>query len=401
MYTSDASRFGAHLLSSPNVYMPVDKEAALERYSSGNAMIDSMFVSNQISNISTNLGGMSGLNQSRTLSLDIIANSVADNWKRPVYFATTVPTSYYLGLSPFLSATGMAYEVTPFKNPQHFNPTAEKAYRKIISEYRWGGLDQPGAENLYLDETVRRMVASLRSGIYTVVENLMAAGDLPASEASKEAARKVGLEEPQTQTDMARQLLDIIVTKLPGKVSPFDGMLGLYFARSYIDLFLETGDKADLDKAVAIIRPEAERYAQLVKYASTLDPVSRAQLGRSETYALQYLGEAVALENYTEILAAKPEIATDPQYEAQRALLRNIGMEADLRIAPIIFVEGYDAESLAKQLDSFPENQQYFIRTAIDILDLNKEAGIDPMAFSNSLMERHGFTAQQWRSILD
>lgn len=229
----------------------------------------------------------------------------------------------------------------------------------------------------------------------------MAAGDLPASEASKEAARKVGLEEPQTQTDMARQLLDIIVTKLPGKVSPFDGMLGLYFARSYIDLFLETGDKADLDKAVAIIRPEAERYAQLVKYASTLDPVSRAQLGRSETYALQYLGEAVALENYAEILAAKPEIATDPQYEAQRALLRNIGMEADLRIAPIIFVEGYDAESLAKQLDSFPENQQYFIRTAIDILDLNKEAGIDPMAFSNSLMERHGFTAQQWRSILD
>ncbi len=401
MYTSDDSRFGAHLMSSPNVFMPVDKASALQRYKSGIDSIDSLYIAPAICNISTNLSGMSGLNQSRALSLDMIANSVADNWKRPVYFATTVPTSYYLGLSPFLSATGMAYEVTPFKNPVKFNPTAEKAYRTILTDYRWGGLDQPGAENLYLDETVRRMVASLRSGIYTVVENLLAAGELPASEASKEVARRAGLDEPQTQADMGRQLLDLILTKLPANVSPLDGMLGLYFARSYIDLYLDYGNKADLDKAMAIVRPEAERYAQLVKYATTLDPVSRAQLGRSETYALQYLGEAVALENFASILKSKPEIATDPQYEAERSLLRNMDLETDLRIAPIIYIEGYDAKSLSEQLDAFPESQQAFIQAAIDILNINTETGIDPMAFSTSLMDKHGFSAQQWRMILD
>ena len=83
-----------------------------------------------------------------------------------------MPTSYYLGLSPYLSATGLAYEVVPFAEPQ-FNPTAQKAFRNVVNDYRWGGLDAPDARNLYLDETVRRMVSSVRSGVYTIVENLM------------------------------------------------------------------------------------------------------------------------------------------------------------------------------------------------------------------------------------
>ena len=59
-----------------------------------------------------NLG--SGMTLSRTLSLDMIARSLSDGWKRPFYFACTVPSSYYLGLSPYLSATGMAYEVRQY-----------------------------------------------------------------------------------------------------------------------------------------------------------------------------------------------------------------------------------------------------------------------------------------------
>jgi len=400
MYKSDNKLFGAHLMTSPDIYMPVDKDAAFKRYSSGNAEIDSTYIIPSITDIRTDMSNSSGINQSRALSLDMIANSVADNWQRPTYFATTVPQDYYLGLTPYLSATGMAYEVTPFANPV-YSPTAEKAYRNIITDYRWGGLDKPDADKLYLDETVRRMVASLRSGIYTIVENMLPVGNFPASEASKAAAHKAGLDEPQTQYDMARQLLDIIMEKLPSSVSPFDGMLGLYFARSYLDLYIATGNKADLEKAHRLSRDEANRYAQLVKYATTLDPISRSQLGRAETYALQYLGEAVALENYASILEAKPELLSDPDYSRQLNLLSVIGLEEDLRIAPVIYIEGYDRDTLDKQLDAFPESQQYFITTAIYILDLNALAGIDPMAFSRKLMEKYGFTASEWRMVLD
>ncbi|MDE6527361.1 MAG: hypothetical protein K2L75_08910, partial [Muribaculaceae bacterium] len=238
LYKSDEKRYGAPYITSPNIYIPVDAEAAMERYRTGDPVIDSLYLAPYLGNISTDLSRLgTGLNQSKVMSLDMVTNSVAGNWARPTYFATTVPTSYYLGLSPYLSATGLAYEVTPFADPQ-YNPTAQKAYRRIVSDYRWGGLDAPDATSLYLDETVRRMVSSVRSGVYTVVENLMMMPDVPADAASREAAREHGLREPETQADMARQLLDLLRSKMPAEVVSYDSMLGLYFARTYLDLYM-------------------------------------------------------------------------------------------------------------------------------------------------------------------
>lgn len=110
-------------------------------------------------------------------------------------------------------------------------------------------------------------------------------------------------------------------------------MLGLYMSRDYLDLYLASGNKADLDMAEALATAEAERYAQFVRYGSALSPADFAALGRPETYAMQYLGEAVALKNRIDILRAKPEIATDPAYaDALGAIAA--GLETDLRIAP-------------------------------------------------------------------
>ncbi|MDE6435927.1 MAG: hypothetical protein K2K69_00255, partial [Muribaculaceae bacterium] len=335
-------------------------------------------------------------NQSRALSLDIIANSVADNWQRPVYFATTVPSSYYLGLSPFLSGAGMAYEVTPYVSPA-YSPTAEKTYRKILTDYRWGGLDGPNADKLYLDETVRRMVSSVRSGVFTTIEDLMQTGDLPASAASREAARNAGLEEPETLNDMARQLLQTIESKLPGNVSPNDSMIGLYMARAYYDLYLADGNKADLEAAERLIAADVHRYAQLVKYASTLDYNDFNLLGRSEMYALQYLGEAVALQNRIDILKAKPELLDNPDYER---VLTAMSLEDDLRLAPMMYIHGYDDATLVGELDNYNGSSRELVEAAITLHRANSEAGVDPMAFSRDLMNRYGFSEMEWDAVL-
>lgn len=399
LYDSDATTYGAPIMSRPNVYMPVDSAAAMAAFSTGTPMVDSLYLAPYIADVRTDLSELgSGMNQGRTLSLDIVANSVEGGWKRPTYFATTVPSSYYLGLTPFLSATGMAYQVTPFASPA-VSPTAETGYRNVVGEYRWGGLDGENPAGLYLDETVRRMVASVRSAILTIAEDLIAAGDLPASAASRETAVKAGLDEPATYNDMGRQLLDIICTKLPATASPFDGMLGLYMSRDYLDLYLATGNKADLDKAEALANAEAERYAGYVRYGAALSPSDFASLGRSETLAMQYLGEAVAIRNCIDILRAKPEIATDPQYADARAAI-SAGLETDLRIAPLIYIEGYKAEELSRELETFAEAQKPVLRAAIAMLAANDLAGIDPMAFSNDLMQRHGFNAAQWQHVL-
>ncbi len=400
LYKSDARTYGAPFLLTPNVYMPVDEATAMARYSSGNAEVDSTMLKPFLTDVSTDLSRLgSGLNQSKVLSLDMVANSVTDGWKRPAYFATTVPSSYYLGLTPFLSSTGLAYEVTPFADAD-YNPTAQKAYRNIVGEYRWGGLEKPGAEKLYLDETVRRMASSIRSGVYTVVENLLQAPDVPATAESQQTATANGLEAPATQADMARQLLNLLDTNMPASVVGYDGMLGLYFARTYLDLYMEYGRPADLEAANAIIDGEAERYAQLVRYASTLTPADLAALGRSETYALQYLGEAVALKNRADILAADPAILTDPERAADLNLLRAMSLETDLHVAPIVFIQGYDAETLSAEMPSFSGSQQTIIRAAIDLLDLNRRAGVSPSAYANDIMQRHGFTAGQWNALL-
>ncbi len=397
LYASDTQQYGVPLMTHPNVYMPVDSGLAMKRYSSGNAHIDSLYLAPYLAPVSTNLASLgSGMNQSKTLSLDIVANSVTNGWERPTYFATTVPTSYYLGLTPYLSATGMAYEVTPFAG-NTYNATAEKGYRNVITNYRWGGLDQPDAEKLYLDETVRRMVASLRSAIFTIVENLHDTGDMPASEDTKAAARAAGLEEPATFDDMARQLMNILETKLPAKVTPYDGMLGLYMARMYFDLYLSSGNPADLEAAEKLVNAEADRYAGLVKYATTLDQSGIASLGRAEQYALQYLGEAAALKNRIDIVKANPSVLENAD---DLRLLSELSLEADLRIAPLLYIDGYSYDEISQQIDSFPESQRNVLRIAMDILDLNRRAGVDPMAFSNELMQNHGFDARQWQYVL-
>ncbi|MCH5221284.1 MAG: DUF2723 domain-containing protein [Muribaculaceae bacterium] len=400
LYASDDKRFGAPYIDTPNVFIPVDADAAMARYSSGDAEIDSMYLAPYLDDIHTDFSrlGSTGLNQSRVLSFDMIANSITRNWTRPVYFASTVPSSYYLGMTPYLSATGLAYEVTPFYDAE-YNPTAQKAYRNIVANYRWGGLDKENAEKLYLDETVRRMVSSVRSGAYTVIENLLQTPEAAATEETRKVAVENGLEEPETHIDMARQLLDIIVSKLPSKVSQYDGMMGLYFARTYLDLYLMTGKPSDLDAALSIAVAEADRYAQLVKYATTLDPITLSQLGRSETYALQYLGEAMAIINKIDILTAKPDIFIDPDMDANIKLLRGMTLETDLRIAPLIYIMGYSYDELSGEIESLSEGQQKVIRSAMDILALNKAAGTDPMKFSRDIMDRYGFTSEQWNFV--
>ncbi|MDE6207656.1 MAG: DUF2723 domain-containing protein [Muribaculaceae bacterium] len=396
LYKSDASRFGAHIMTHPKMVMPVDRDAALRHYATGNPVVDSLYIAPGITDINIDLSSNTGLNQSRILSLDMIANNVASGWQRPTYFATTVPSSYYLGLTPFLNSTGMAYEVTPFRDAV-VSPTAEKAYRRIVSEYRWGGLDAPDAEKLYLDETVRRMVASVRSGMFTVAEDLFNSGELPVEALTVQVATENGMPAPANRYDLSRQLLDMIQEKLPTKVTPYDGMIGLYMARLYLNLYLATGDTSCLAEVEKIAGAEADRYAQLVKYATTLSAYDRSNLGTSETYGLQYLSEALSLLNYAELLQKSSGTA---YADEARRLAEKSSLETDLRVAPLIFIDGYTADGLEEDLRQFPERQRGILQDVVDVLRLNEELDVDALQTANALMEKYNFSPQAWNSIL-
>ena len=405
LYDSDDRAYGVPLITKPNVVIPVNGAQAMERYTSGNPEIDSMMLLPHLQDVNLDLTKTgAGLSQSKVLSLDIVANSVADGWKRPVYFATTVPSSYYLGLDSFLSPTGLAYEMTPFNTPE-YDVTADKAYRNVIENYRWGGLDAPDAENLYLDETVRRMVSSVRSGVYNIIEGLMATGDLPASAESRTAAERAGLDVPNTRYDMARQLANTINTHMPDNVAAYDGLIGLYMARTYLDLYMATGNTADLDAAEQLLQPLTHRYAQLVRYAASLSPYEAAQVARSERYNLQFLGVAAAMANRIDILRARPELVADPELAGELDLLRNITIDDDLRIAPVIYVENYSQDEILSELND-PEygprlsaSDRNTLTKAAAILRASQQAGVDAQKLPNRVMNDYGFTRQQWSDV--
>ena len=104
------------------------------------------------------------------MQLDIISSMVAQGWKRPAYFAITIPDEYYSyfenqdGGYKFTTSAGMAYALTPINMLAYKSVGSgytDKAYRNITEHYRWGGLDKATPGNVpYYDETAARMVNS-------------------------------------------------------------------------------------------------------------------------------------------------------------------------------------------------------------------------------------------------
>ncbi len=393
LYASDAKRYGAPYLESGRLYIPVDKARALQRYSLGAEALDSLFLTPYLRDINVDLSSSSGLNQSKTLSLDIVDNSVRGNWERPVYFATTVPSSYYLGMNPYLSSTGLAYEVTPFAGAE-LDPTADKAFVNIVGSFRWGGLDAPDSDKLYLDETVRRMVSTMRNALFTTAESLIAGGtDIPASAAAKEAAVKAGFAEPQNQRDMGRILLTLLEEKLPARAMKYDALSALFLAQTYIDLYVEDGRPEDLSRAREILESENRRNAQLVKYATTLTPGEVASMGSAERNALQYLSASIGLANMVELLDRLPADDLDG-----RAMIHSLSINDLLSVSPVIYASGLTAEDLEAHMDQLTGSER-LIGQCIGLLRLHKRTGLDPMEISNRVLSEGRLTAGQWLAV--
>ncbi|RZK49788.1 MAG: DUF2723 domain-containing protein [Pedobacter sp.] len=73
--------------------------------------------------------------------LDILAHN---NWKRPVYFCTTVPSDQYIGLDNYLYNEGMAYRLMPYKVSAQEDETnrlnTAPMYENVMNKFKWGNI---------------------------------------------------------------------------------------------------------------------------------------------------------------------------------------------------------------------------------------------------------------------
>jgi pentatricopeptide repeat protein len=107
--------------------------------------------------------------------LDILAHN---NWKRPVYFCTTVPGDQYNGLDNYLYNEGLAYRLLPLKIDSAIAITGEQGiniepmYNHIMNKFKWGNIKNAS----YLDSQSADDVSIFNNMFNSLITNLIKAG---------------------------------------------------------------------------------------------------------------------------------------------------------------------------------------------------------------------------------
>ncbi|NMC37543.1 MAG: DUF2723 domain-containing protein [Bacteroidales bacterium] len=176
--------------------------------------------------------------------MDLLATN---NWTRPVYMSTTVPSSQYKGLDKFFVQEGMAYRIVPIKTerPEQgdfgmIDP--EVMYDNMMNKFGWGNAADP---DVYLDENNRRMLSNFRRIFGNLGNALLVAGD---------TARAV---------EAARKGLEIV----PSSKLPND-----YFSMSLAEVLLRAGKKEEAEKVIDDILDYSREY---LEYTVSLKPEQR------------------------------------------------------------------------------------------------------------------------------
>ena len=279
----------------PNMYIPVDADAVIAAgivKPDKREALPSVIDVNLLEDKTT--AADQAISSSGVMALDIISSAAAEGWKRPVYFAMTVPDSYYLGLSPYMRNTGMAYQVTPipmFSPEGDIVADSDKAYDNIMNKFRWAGIDVAEPGSLYIDETVARMITTLRSSMtdlayMLVYEGATALEDLDITD---DPAEKKKLQDyANDRLNRARKVLHTMETKLPQKTSEYSVQMGLRVAQTYETLAQYSKNEQDMKRCKELLRSEVLRYGDYQKYYQSLSVQMYNRLSYNDMYIDQY-----------------------------------------------------------------------------------------------------------------
>ena len=272
-HNPEATWKGARIWRYPYMFIPANPDAAAKAGVIAQSEAPAAEEAIEVSLYKDPKNPASGATLSQALSLDMIATSAKNGWNRPAYFAMTVPDEYYLSLSPYMRNTGLAYQVTPLRNPDGENATwtdTDKMYRNVTEKFRWGGLDQLGENgNIYLDETVRRMVTTHRSAMVDLAYALLVEGynaAHPVTDSITGVTHEADTVYAADRYGKAARVLDLIEEKLPAKHSPYSIQIGYQIADVYLRLAAETGNKKLHEKGMKILEDELLRYGAYIPY---------------------------------------------------------------------------------------------------------------------------------------
>ena len=203
----DAQIDGQSIIPTSLLYLPVDAEQVIKT-----GTVSEKQRENIVSRIDIALKRR--VAKSELMILEMLDKN---NWERPIYFANTVSTTYYLGLDKYLRNEGMASRIVPIAGDRRGTLDTEIMFDNMMNKFRWGGIDNP---NIYLEENILRMCKTLRFQFIYLVEALI----------------------QENKKDKALEALEYCLKVIPGTTVPHDHS-SIPFAYFYI--LLEQQAKAE------------------------------------------------------------------------------------------------------------------------------------------------------------
>lgn len=231
--------------------------------------------------------------------LNLLENISRDGWNRPVYFANTVTRSSFLGLTPYLRLEGMAYRITPVKNPMPNDPFSfyvggiqpELMFENLTNKFKYRELDNP---SVYYDENARRTVMNYHSVFYQLanyyhleIEKLQ-----KAATASPDSQTVVLRDLELTGITSIQQQIDLLKEKAMGLMKfqeekmPFNVVdAGPFIKIRHGIMYDRLGEKA---KAEELFNSTKQECIDLLKYYQRDDAASPGEEAISQALLMLY-----------------------------------------------------------------------------------------------------------------
>ncbi len=180
------------------------------------------------------------ISRSEYMVLDCIAHN---NWKRPIYFAVSLPMSSYLGLDQYMQLEGMAYRLVPIKGGsvrymEGMRINTSLMYDNMMNKFNWGNM----SKGIYMDAVFRS----------TIGGDLKVQGALLSQALIRE-----------NKKDSAIKILNLVTDSIPVTTCPND-----YYTFMIVNDYYQAGDTA---RANPLASELFNDFDYKLKYYHTLD----------------------------------------------------------------------------------------------------------------------------------